>query len=231
VSYLNIKKLHIYDKKNKLLDINLKIENSTALIGQSGSGKSLTLKSILNLLPSNLNSSYEVDADFELSSQNIGFVPQNPFTSLSPLTKIKRQFFCDESKTLELIELVGLEPWVLNRFPKQLSGGQLQRVVIAISLSTQPKLLLLDEPTTALDNESKKTILKLLEYLQEKLDILLLFVTHDIHSIKDICKNLVIIKDGTIVEKGFSQEILKNPVHSYTQHLLESTFENKNFRE
>jgi len=231
VSYLNIKKLHIYDKQNKLLDISLKIENSTALIGQSGSGKSLTLKSILNLLPSNLNSKYEVDADFKLESRNIGFVPQNPFTSLSPMTKIKNQFFCDENKKLELLELVGLEAWVLNRFPKQLSGGQLQRVVIAISLTTQPKLLLLDEPTTALDNESKKTILKLLEYLQEKLDILLLFVTHDIHSIKFICKNLVIIKNGIIVEKGLTQELLNNPTHSYTQQLLESTFENKNFRE
>jgi len=231
VSYLNIKKLHIYDNQNKLLDISLEIVNSTALIGQSGSGKSLTLKSILNLLPSNLQSTYEVDSDFELIPSNIGFVPQNPFTSLSPMTKVQKQFFCSHEKKLELLKLVGLQTWVLDRFPSQLSGGQLQRVVIAISLSTQPKLLLLDEPTTALDNESKRTILKLLEYLQEKLDILILFVTHDIHSIKNICKNLVIIKDGSIVEKGLTQEILDKPGHSYTQHLLESTFENKNFRE
>ncbi|NQY93588.1 MAG: ABC transporter ATP-binding protein [Campylobacteraceae bacterium] len=231
MSYLNIKKLLIYDNKTKLLDISLEILSSTALIGQSGSGKSLTLKSILNLLPSNLLSSYEVDANFELTASNIGFVPQNPFTSLSPMTKIQKQFFCTQKRKVELLELVGLESWVLNRFPSQLSGGQLQRVVIAISLSTNPKLLLLDEPTTALDNESKTTILKLLEYLQEKLDILLLFVTHDIHSIKDICKNLVIIKDGSIVEKGLTQDILDKPENSYTQHLLESTFENKNFRE
>ena len=231
MSYLNIKKLLIYDNKTKLLDISLEILSSTALIGQSGSGKSLTLKSILNLLPSNLLSSYEVDANFELTASNIGFVPQNPFTSLSPMTKIQKQFFCTQKRKVELLELVGLESWVLNRFPSQLSGGQLQRVVIAISLSTNPKLLLLDEPTTALDNESKTTILKLLEYLQEKLDILLLFVTHDIHSIKNICKNLVIIKDGSIVEKGLTQDILDEPENSYTQHLLESTFENKNFRE
>ena len=147
------------------------------------------------------------------------------------MTKIQKQFFCTQKRKVELLELVGLESWVLNRFPSQLSGGQLQRVVIAISLSTNPKLLLLDEPTTALDNESKTTILKLLEYLQEKLDILLLFVTHDIHSIKNICKNLVIIKDGSIVEKGLTQDILDKPENSYTQHLLESTFENKNFRE
>jgi len=230
VSYLNIKKLQILDKKKKLVDINLEVKDSTALIGQSGSGKSLTLKSILNMLPSNLKSDYEVDSDFELSRENVGFVPQNPFTSLSPMTKIEKQFFCSSSKKLELLKLVGLESWVLNRFPTQLSGGQLQRVVIAISLSTNAKLLLLDEPTTALDNKSKKTILELLEHLQEKLDILLLFVTHDIHSIKEICKKIVIIKDGLIVEKGDTKHILENPSSSYTKQLLESTFENKDFR-
>lgn len=230
MSYLNIKKLHIFDKNKKLVDISLDIKDSTALIGQSGSGKSLTLKSILKLLPSNLKSVYEVDTDFENSRENIGFVPQNPFTSLSPMTKIEKQFFCTNNKKLELLQLVGLESWVLNRFPTQLSGGQLQRVVIAISLSSNPKLLLLDEPTTALDNKSKKTILELLEQLQEKLDILLLFVTHDIHSIKDICENIVIIKDGKVIEKGKTSQILQNPNSSYTKQLLESTFENKNFR-
>lgn len=230
MSYLNIKKLHIFDDEKKLVDLTLDINDSTALIGQSGSGKSLTLKSILKLLPSNLKSVYEVDADFELIRSNIGFVPQNPFTSLSPMTKIEKQFFCETKRKLELLQLVGLESWVLKRFPAQLSGGQLQRVVIAISLSTNPKLLLLDEPTTALDNKSKKIILELLEQLQEKLDILLLFVTHDIHSIKDICKNIVIIKDGIVAEKGITEQILQNPNSSYTKQLLASTFENKDFR-
>jgi len=230
VAYLNIKKLHIFDENKKLVDLCLDIHSSTALIGQSGSGKSLTLKSILKLLPSNLKVKCEMDSDFELSKENIGFVPQNPFTSLSPMTKIESQFFCSLEKKLDLLNLVGLEAWTLKRFPTQLSGGQLQRVVIAIALSTTPKLLLLDEPTTALDNKSKKTILTLLEHLQEKLDILLLFVTHDIHSIKDICNNIVIIRNGIVVEKGITKNILHNPLNSYTKHLLESTFENKNFR-
>jgi len=231
VSYLNIKKLHIFDKQSKILDLSLNINTSTALIGQSGSGKSLTLKSILSLLPSNLDLTYEVESNFERSKKNIGFVPQNPFTSLSPMTKIKQQFFCEENKTKNLLKLVGLDTYVLDRFPSQLSGGQLQRVVIAISLSSNPKLLLLDEPTTALDQRNKQTILELLEHLQDKLDILILFVTHDIHSIKNICKQLVIINNGKIVEMGKTEQILNNPQHMYTKELLNSTFENKRFRE
>lgn len=231
MSYLNIKKLHIFDKQSKILDLSLNINTSTALIGQSGSGKSLTLKSILSLLPSNLDLTYEVESNFERSKKNIGFVPQNPFTSLSPMTKIKQQFFCEENKIKNLLKLVGLDTWVLDRFPSQLSGGQLQRVVIAVSLSSNPKLLLLDEPTTALDQTNKQTILELLEHLQDKLDILILFVTHDIHSIKNICKQLVIINNGKIVEMGKTEQILNSPQHMYTKELLNSTFENKRFRE
>lgn len=227
---LNIDKLYITHENKTLVDIQFNLKNSTALIGQSGSGKSLTLKTILGLLPKNLEKTFEISSNFELGPQNIGFVPQNPFTSLSPMTKINRQFFCEEEKKLEMLTLVGLQPWVLQRFPSQLSGGQLQRVVIAIALSCNPKLLLLDEPTTALDNESKKTIIKLLMHLEKKLNLLLLYVTHDIHSILDICENIIIIKDGQIVEQGKTKETLKNPTHSYTKKLLESSFENKEFR-
>lgn len=230
MSYLNIESLIIKHKDKTLVNIALLLQNTTALIGQSGSGKSLTLKSILNLLPSNLQLQLKKDCDFTLDANSIGFIPQNPFTSLSPLTKIKNQFFCDETRKEEVLQLVGLQSWVLNRFPSQLSGGQLQRVVIAIALSTMPKLLLLDEPTTALDEQSKQTILNLLAQLQEQFNFLTLYVTHDINSIKNICKNIVIIKDGIIIEQGLTQEILKNPQHSYTKQLIASNFENRAFR-
>jgi peptide/nickel transport system ATP-binding protein len=230
INAVEIKRLKITTKEQELVNIDFKIEDSTALIGQSGSGKSLTLKTILNLLPSNLNLDFDVDSTFELNSSNIGFIPQNPFTSLSPMTKIKNQFFCEEEKKKELFKIVGLEEKFLERFPSQLSGGQLQRVVIAIALSNDIKLLLLDEPTTALDEKSKQIVLDLIKKLQDELNILILFVTHDINSIKDICKNIVIIKDGAVIEKGKTNEILSLPKTNYTKTLINSTFENKEFR-
>lgn len=227
---VEIKKLQIFSKKDLLVDINFTIKNSTALIGQSGSGKSLTLKAILNLLPSSLHCVKEIKSDFTLNSQNIGFIPQNPFTSLSPMTKIKDQFFCNEERKKELLKIVGLDTSLLNRFPKELSGGQLQRVVIAIALSNDVKLLLLDEPTTALDEASKETILNLIEDLTKKLDLLILFVSHDIDSIKDICKDIVIIKDGKVIEKGISKDILTTSKNEYTKELIHSSFKNRDFR-
>lgn len=227
---VEIKKLKISIDNRNLVDINFNIKTSTALIGQSGSGKSLTLKSILNLLPSNLKIDFKIDSPFSLNSENIGFIPQNPFTSLSPMTKIKDQFFCDNKRKIELFEIVGLEEAFLDRFPTQLSGGQLQRVVIAIALSNNIKLLLLDEPTTALDENSKEVILNLIKKLREDLNIQILFVTHDIHSIEDICDDIVIIKDGKIVESGLTYEILSKPKTSYTKKLLDSSFKNKEFR-
>ena len=230
MSHLNINKLLIKDNHKTLVDISFNIESSTALIGQSGSGKSLTLKSLLGLLPSKLELEEQINASFELNKKSIGFIPQNPFTSLSPLTKIKDQFFCDERVMKESIQKVGLEAFVLERFPSQLSGGQLQRVVMAMALSQDVKILLLDEPTTALDEKSKKIVLDLISKLKEELDLLILFVTHDINSIVDICDDIVIIKEGLIMESGKTQEVMSHPKTLYTQKLIESNFENKPFR-
>jgi peptide/nickel transport system ATP-binding protein len=230
MSKLHVKQLHIINNEVSLVDISFEVTQSTALIGQSGSGKSLTLKSLLGMLPKNLTLHFDIECDFELNPTNVAFVPQNPFTSLSGMTKIKNQFFCSVPRKLELLELVGLEPWVLERFPSQLSGGQLQRVIIAMALTNQPKLLLLDEPTTALDSNSKTKILELIRTIQEKFNLLILLVTHDINSIIGVCENIIILKNVMIVEEGLCHTLLTHPKHSYTKNLIDSGFKNRDFR-
>ena len=227
---LNINKLKISSAHKQLVDISFDIKDSIALIGESGSGKSLTLKALLNLLPSTLKVDKDINSTFELNYDTIGFIPQNPFTSLSMMTKIKDQFFCPIEKKEEVLKLVDLDISLLNKFPSQLSGGQIQRIVIAIALSRNIKLLLLDEPTTALDEENKTNIINLINDLKNRLNILILFVTHDIESIKDICNEIIILKDGQIIEKGFTRDILSSPKEDYTKKLINSTFKNKQFR-
>ncbi len=233
---LQIDNLIIKEKNNTLVDLTnqlnkkLVIENSLALVGQSGSGKSLTLKAILNMIPSNLDVDFKYESDFELNKNNIAFIPQNPFTSLSPMTKINKQFFCDDKKIDNLLSKVKLETNLKDKFPIELSGGQLQRIIIAIALNKNPKVILLDEPTTALDDSSKQNILDIFIQLQKDLNFVMIYVSHDINSIKDICQDIAILKDGIICEMGDTKIILENPQHSYTKELIESNFKNREFR-
>ena len=141
-----------------------------------------------------------------------------------------KQFCCDEKRKEEVLNLVCLDKNVLKKFPSQLSGGQIQRVVIAIALSRDIKILLLDEPTTALDEENKKNIIDLINEIKKHLNILILFVTHDINSIQNICKDIIILKNGEIIEKGLTNDILSTPKEDYTKRLINSTFKNKIFR-
>ena len=228
---MNVSQLKIIYKNEPLVDIAFNISTSLALIGQSGSGKSLTIKALLGMLPKEMKLQLEDNFGFELiGGKTVSFVPQNPFTALSPLTKIKKQFFSNTKRVQALFDEVGLEYELLQRFPPELSGGQLQRVVIAIALESKPKLLLLDEPTTALDPQTKKLILELLKKLQKKEAFKMLFVTHDISSAKELCEDVAIIKNGTIVEHGNMQEVIQNPKNEYTKILIEANFTNRDFR-
>ncbi|MBD3841424.1 MAG: ABC transporter ATP-binding protein [Campylobacterales bacterium] len=231
-----IEKLEISTNNTNIVKINnLDITESLALVGQSGSGKSLTLKSIIDMIPSTLHVEKKINSNFVLNSQNISLIPQNPFTSLSPMTKIYKHFIDPNGKLLdntdELLQMVDLQPSLKERFSIHLSGGQLQRIVIAIALSNNPKLLLLDEPTTALDQQTTNTILQLLQNLQKQLDFLMIYVSHDINSIQSTCKKIAIMNKGKICEYGDTLEILKNPQHPYTKTLIESEFKNRSFRQ
>ena len=228
---MKIYRLHITLDEQTLVDIKFDITSSLALVGQSGSGKSLTLKALLNMLPSSMKYELEYDGEFELKAgESVAFVPQNPFTALSPLTKIKNQFFTDMSKVEALFERVGLSKNLLERFPPDLSGGQLQRVVIAMALESEPKLLLLDEPTTALDPTTRDVILSLLKELQKEFEFKILFVTHDMNSASSLCEDICVIKNGKVVESGNMNSVLKNPHAEYTKTLIEANFANRKFR-
>jgi len=225
------KRLTIRHHEHVLVDAAFSFERSLALIGQSGSGKSLTLKALLGMLPQTLESALEYHASYELvRGRTIAFVPQNPFTALSPLTKIGRQFLLDEAKTKAYLEMVELDPTLANRFPSELSGGQLQRICIAMALSLEPKLLLLDEPTTALDEESKETVLRLIRRLQNVYGFDMLFVTHDIETIRGVCEEVGILQNGRLIEKGYSPDIFASPQEAYTQALFASGFKQRSFR-
>jgi peptide/nickel transport system ATP-binding protein len=235
MSKLIIKKLSLTHKSKKLVDLiqnnkPIVIEDSIALVGQSGSGKSLTLKTILDMTPKEIEVIFDYESDFPLNFNTIGFIPQNPFTSLSPMTKIYKQFFCDTHTIDSLLNLVKLDLNSKNKFPSELSGGQLQRVVIAIALSKEPKLLLLDEPTTALDIDNKNIVLDIINDLKQKMNFILIFVSHDIESIKSVCKEIIILKDGKICELGNTLNILENPENDYTKELIQSNFKNREFR-
>ncbi|MBA1432435.1 MAG: ABC transporter ATP-binding protein [Epsilonproteobacteria bacterium] len=228
---IEIQKLQIRLNERVLVDIAFHINSSLALIGQSGSGKSLSIKALLGMLPKSMKCTLKYKSDFELiAGESIGFVPQNPFTALSPLTKIKKQFFVSQERIEELFGEVGLDLELLERFPPELSGGQLQRVVIAMALEKRPKLLLLDEPTTALDPHTKELILSLLRELQKKEGFLILFVTHDILSAKELCEDICVIKNGTLIENGKMHEVIESPKEDYTKILIEANFANRNFR-
>jgi len=228
---MNISKLQIRIQEKELLNISFNISSSLALVGQSGSGKSLTIKALLNMLPNTMVMELEHQSGFDLiAGETLAFVPQNPFTALSPLTKIKRQFFIPQQKVEELFAAVGLDAGLLERFPPELSGGQLQRVVIAMALSHQPELILLDEPTTALDPKSRVLILDLLRSLQSRLGFKILFVTHDMNSAKILCEDICVIKNGKVIESGKMEEILQDPQNEYTKVLIDANFANRSFR-
>ncbi len=229
---VEIRDLKIDIESQSLVDIKyLPITKTTVLVGQSGSGKSLTLKAILGLLPSQLSYTLDIKAPFRLErGKSLSFVPQNPFTALSPLTRISQQFFASKERVREFFDMLSLDWRLFYEFPPNLSGGQLQRVVLATALINRPKLLLLDEPTTALDSALREEMITLLLKLQERLGFYMLFVTHEINLAAKLGDYMVVLKDGRVVEEGSVETIISQPKEKYTQELIAANFANREFR-
>ena len=225
-----------------------------ALVGESGSGKSVTALSIVQLLPypiaSHPNGSIKfkskeiigspTSAIQSIRGNKIAMVFQEPMTSLNPLHTIEKQIGeilqihkgLDKNlariRSLELLELVGITD--INRhlksYPHELSGGQRQRVMIAMALANEPEILIADEPTTALDVTIQAQILELLENLQKKFGMSMLFITHDLSIVKKMANRVCVMNGGEIVESGKTEQVLKSPKHAYTKHLLSADFSN-----
>lgn len=138
--------------------------------------------------------------------------------------------FLDREHSKELFAMLGLDQALLKRYPNELSGGQLQRVVVAMALGSAPKLLLLDEPTTALDQESRTVMIKQLLSLQETLGFSLLFVTHDMSVAAALCEDICVLNKGHIVESGELKAVIENPKMPYTRQLIEADFKNREYR-
>jgi microcin C transport system ATP-binding protein len=224
---------------------------TVALVGESGSGKTVSALSIPQLLPypyaSHPSGSIMLDGEemigagksklLAMRGSVVSMIFQEPMTSLNPLHKIGRQvsemLIIDEKidrknagdRVRELFDLVGLDESVrTDAYPHELSGGQRQRVMIAMALAQEPKLLIADEPTTALDVTIQKQILELLKDVQNKLNMSLLLITHDLTVVRSLANRICVMTQGDIVEHGLSKKIFETPEHQYTKHLLAAEF-------
>jgi len=168
----------------------------------------------------------------KLRGDKIAMIFQEPMTSLNPVLTVGYQIGESltthlglkgerlKNKIASLLEMVGIPPGRANSYPDELSGGQRQRVMIAMSIACEPSLLVADEPTTALDVTVQAQILKLLSDLKTRMNMGMLFITHDFGVVADIADNVVVMFRGQIVESGTTEQVLSNPQHPYTKALL-----------
>ena len=236
---------------NKAVDnVSFSVEERqiTAIIGESGSGKSVSCYAMLGLVPSPPGRIDGGTARFQgqdllalsedelraIRGRDIAMIFQDPMTCLNPFMKIGEQLIEPltlhkglakgpaREKAMALLDEVGIrDPQAaMNAFPHEFSGGMRQRVMIAMALINEPKLLIADEPTTALDVTIQAQILKLIAELQTKRDIGVLFISHDLAVVSDIADQIVVMEKGKVVESGEPKAIFENPQHPYTQKLL-----------
>mgnify|MGYP005618459981 CR=1 FL=1 len=220
------------------------------LVGESGCGKSVTSLSIMRLLPSppakissgkiifeneDLLKKSEVEMR-KIRGNKISMIFQEPMTSLNPVFTIGKQISepiiihqkvseeIAREKTIEMLRLVGIPnpEKRYNEYPHQMSGGMRQRVMIAMALSCNPKLLIADEPTTALDVTIQAQILELISQLKEKIGMSVLLITHDLGVVAEMAERVIVMYAGQIVEEAKAEDLFEKPLHPYTRGLLKS---------
>lgn len=228
------------------LDYDLRAGEVLAIVGESGSGKTQSSMSLIGLLPPNGRASGSAKLKGteligltgqrmrEIRGNEISVIFQEPMTALNPIYTVGFQIVetlrthfvmapsAAKKRAIELMKLVEIpDPESsFSKFPHQLSGGQRQRIMIAQALACDPKLLIADEPTTALDVTVQAEILKLMRELRERVDAAIILITHDMGVVADMADRIIVMKDGKVVEHGTSQQIFGSPQHPYTKQLL-----------
>lgn len=250
INHLSVE-FSLREKRTPILqNISLSVDEGefVALVGESGSGKTMTSLATMHLLPENIcmtggeillggkNISSMDEKEFRaISGKEISMIFQEPMTSLNPLIRVGKQI--EESglihgmkkdearnKAAELARLSGLSDTerILRSFPHELSGGMKQRIMIASSLMNSPRLLIADEPTTALDVSTQEEIIHILQNLRKQRNTAMLLISHDLSVVKKLCSRVYIMYKGRIVESGSTEEIFKNPRHEYTTALVQA---------
>lgn len=214
------------EEKQVLKDISLEVREDEilGLVGESGCGKSTLSKVILGFVKPDAG---EICHYTKMPQM----IFQDPFSSLNPSKRIswileeplRMQKIPKEErkqKVLEMAEKVGLSPEHLKRYPRELSGGQRQRVSIAAALIQGAKFIIADEPVSALDVTIQRQIMELIVQLQEEMKLSVLFISHDLNVIYQMCDRVLVMKDGQILEEGETEELFENPKTEYTKELL-----------
>ena len=232
------------DKLKALDDVSFEIYEgeSFGLVGESGSGKSTIAKIITNLVKPTAgevffeNISLHDPKNRKIKNKyrgQIQMIFQDPYSSLNPRFKVKDiiaepiKFFqrninsADVDKNVnDLIDIVGMTRQSLDRYPHEFSGGQRQRISIARALATRPRLLICDEPTSALDVSIQAQVLNLLKDLQDELNLTILFISHDLPVIRQMCERITVLKNGKVCEVNDTENLFNNPTHEYTKELI-----------
>ncbi|HFQ1324809.1 TPA: ABC transporter ATP-binding protein [Staphylococcus aureus] len=234
----------------KNVSFELRKKHILGIVGESGSGKSITAKSILGLLPDypdhtltgeiifngqSLNN-LSTSALQQIRGKDISMIFQDPLSSLNPRLTIGKQITEvlfqhkrvskseAKSMTIDILEKVGIKHATrqFDAYPHELSGGMRQRVMIAMALILKPQILIADEPTTALDASTQNQLLQLMKSLYEYTETSIIFITHDLGAVYQFCDDVIVMKDGSVVESGTVESIFKSPQHTYTKRLIDA---------